>query len=146
MPGFQRTVTINRPAEQVFDFFTDLKNISTYMPSVTKAEMVTEGGMKPGAKISETRRMKGRENTAVIEITEHERPRLHTASAGMMGFRATYRFRFAPDGQGTRVDMEALIEGNFLWWLFLGMMTRMMEKEDGEMLTLLKKALATPQP
>jgi carbon monoxide dehydrogenase subunit G len=142
MAGFKRTVTIDRPIEQVFDFATDLANASKFLPNVTKVEMVTDGGMKPGAKFRETRAFNGKERAAVIEVVEHQRPSVHAGRAAMMGMKATYTFRFFPEGAGTRVEMIADIQGNFLWWPFLGMMARMMDKEDGEYLNRLREAMA----
>ena len=37
------------------------------------------------------------------------------------------------------------VQGNVLWWLFLGMMSRMMEKEDGEYLERVKTAMQRAQ-
>jgi carbon monoxide dehydrogenase subunit G len=145
MPGFKRSVVIDRPIEEVFDFATDLANAPVFMPSCTKTELITEGGMKAGAKFKETRVHNGKERTAVIEVVEHERPTVHAARAGMMGMQATYYFRFFPEGASTRVELEAVVTGNFLWWLFLGMLARMMEKEDGEFLNRLKNAMQ-PKP
>jgi uncharacterized protein YndB with AHSA1/START domain len=141
MAGFKRSVLINRPIEQVFDFATDLKNAPLFLPSITRTEMLTEGGMKPGARFRETRSFNGKERSAVIEVVEHQRPHVHQAAAAMMGMRASYTFRFVPEPPGTRVEMEAVVTGNLLWKLFLGMMSRMMEKEDGHYLALLKEAL-----
>ena len=141
MAGFRRTVFIGRPVEEVFDFATDLANVSLFLPGVTKVEMLTDSGMKLGTRLRETRRVGGKEHTAVIEIVEHKRPDLHTASSAMLGMRATYRFCFSQEGAGTRVDMEALVQGNLLWKPFLGMMSRAMEKEDGEYLNRLKEAM-----
>lgn len=141
MPGFKRSVVIDRHIEEVFDFATDLANAPVFMPSCTKTQLITEGGMRAGAKFKETRAMNGKERTAVIEVVEHQRPTVHAARAGMLGFQATYYFRFFPEGTGTRVELEAVVTGNFLWWLFLGMMARMMEKSDGEFLDRLKNAM-----
>jgi carbon monoxide dehydrogenase subunit G len=146
MAGFTRSVVIDRSVEEVFDFATDLNNASKFLPNVTKVEMLTDGGMKPGAKFKETRVMNGKERSAVIEIVEHDRPKVQAAAACMMGMCAKYTFRFSAEGSGTRVEMEAVVTGNFLWWLFLGMMSRMMEKEDGEYLHRLKAAMETTQP
>ena len=63
----------------------------------------------------------------------------------MMGMHATYWFRFHADPAGTRVEMDADVQGNFIWWLFLGVMSRMMEKEDGEYLERLKAAMQPTQ-
>jgi hypothetical protein len=141
MPGFTRSIVIDRPVAEVFDFATDLNNASLFMPNVTKCEWVTDGGTRTGAKFRETRRMNGKERSAVIEVIEHDPPSVHAAKAAMMGMSGTYRFRFTPQGQGTRVDLDADVKGMFLWKPFLGMMSRMMEKEDGEYLTRLKEAM-----
>jgi len=145
MAGFNRSVLIQKPLEEVFDFATDVQNVPLFLPNVTKIEVLTEGGVKKGARIKETRAFKGKERAAVVEITEHERPRLHAASAGMMGLRATYTFHFVSEGSATRVNLDADVTGNFLWWLFLGMMSKMMEKEDGEYLNRLKDAMEKPR-
>jgi carbon monoxide dehydrogenase subunit G len=142
MAGFQRSVFINRPVEEVFDFATNTANASVLLPGVIKLEMLPPGEMKPGSKFRETRRIGGKERTADIEIVEHQRPEVHAASSAMLGMRATYRFRFSPEEAGTRVNMEAVVQGNLLWKLFLGMISRAMEKEDGEYLTRLKEAMA----
>lgn len=141
MAGFKRSVIIDRSIEDVFDFATSLDNASKFLPGVTNIEMLTEGGMRRGAKFKETR--KGR--SAVIEVVEHRRPEVHGASASMMGMRATYWFRFHADPAGTRVEMEADVQGNALWWPFLGMMSRMMAKEDGEYLDRVKAAMQPAQ-
>ncbi len=146
MAGFKRSVVIDRPIEEVFDFATDLGNASKFLPGVTKIEMLTDGGMKPGAKFRETRAVKGKERSAVIEIVEHQRPIIHAARAQMMGLCAVYYFRFAPEGGGTRVEMEAAVTGNFLWWPFLGMMSRMMDKQDGEYLERVCDAMQSKPP
>lgn len=137
MAGFTRSVIISKPIEEVFDFATNLDNASTFLPGVTKCEMLTEGGLKRGAKFKETR--KGR--SAVIEVVEHKRPGVHAAGASVMGMHATYWFRFHPDPAGTRVEMEADVQGNLIWRPFLGLMSRMMAKEDGEYLERLKAAM-----
>jgi ribosome-associated toxin RatA of RatAB toxin-antitoxin module len=141
MAGFTRSIVIAHPVDKVFDFATDLANAPLFLPSVTKAELITEGGLRQGAKFRETRLMNGKERTTVIEVTEHQRPTVHAASAAMMGMQATYTFRFAPADGGTRVNMDAVVTGNILWKLFLGMMSRMMEKEDGDYLVRLKTAM-----
>ncbi len=145
MAGFMRSVLINKPIGEVFDFATNLDNASRFLPGVIKTEMLTDGGLRPGARFKETRVMNGKERSAVIEVTEHKRPEIHACCAAMMGMRATYTFQFFVAPAGTRVEMKAEVQGNFLWWLFLGMLCRMMEKGDGEYLNRLKAAMESPQ-
>jgi carbon monoxide dehydrogenase subunit G len=145
MAGFKRSVVIQRPVEEVFDFATDLDKAPLFMPGVTKIEMLTEGGLKPGAKFRETRLIKGKERRAVIEVVQHQRPKVHAACAAMMGMKATYTVRFAQEGPGTRVDLDAEVKGNLLWKLFLGMISKAMEKEDGDYLNRLRDAMEKPK-
>jgi carbon monoxide dehydrogenase subunit G len=146
MAGFKRSAFIQRPVEEVFDFATDLNNASRLLPGVVRTEMLTEGGVRPGTRFRETRLVNGKERTAIIEVVEHSRPAVHAARSAMLGMSATYRFRFAPQGTGTRVDMEAEVRGNLLWKLFLGWISGVMEKEDGEYLTRLKEAVEAAKP
>lgn len=141
MAGFQRSVVIDRPVAEVFDFATNLDNASVMMPSIVKCELLTPGEMKAGSQFRETRRFGKKERSAVIDILEHRRPEEHTATAAMFGFRATYRFLFTPEGQGTRVTMEAILQGNLFWKPFLGLMRKSMEKEDGNYLQRLKEGM-----
>ena len=145
MAGFKRSILIQKPVEEVFDFATSVDKASLFMPGVTKIEMLTEGGIKQGAKCRETRVIKGKERTAIIEIVEHERPRIHAACSAVMGMKATYTLRFIADGSATRVDLDAEVKGNLLWKLFLGMISRAMEKEDGHYLNRLKDAIDMPK-
>src|SRR5436853_553329 len=107
MAGFKKTIVIDHPIEKVFDFASDLNNASKFLPNVTKTQMLTEGGMRTGAKFREWRVMNGKERSADIEIVEHKRPEVHAARAAMMGLCATYTFRFFPEGARTRVELEA---------------------------------------
>ena len=40
--------------------------------------------------------------------------------------------------------MEAVVTGNLFWKLFLGLISRVMEREDGDYLTRLKDAMEKP--
>jgi carbon monoxide dehydrogenase subunit G len=141
MAGFKRSIVVARPIGEVFSFATNPDNASLFLPGVTKIEMLTDGGMRPGARFRETRRFKGKERSAVIKVVAHDPPVLHAASASMLGMKATYTFHFARVEAGTKVDMVAEVTGNLLWKLFLGMMSRAMEEADGEYLTRLKKVM-----
>jgi hypothetical protein len=108
--------------------------------------LLSVAGVRPGARFRETRLVNGKERTAIIEVVEHCRPEVHAARSAMLGMSAAYRFHFVPEGTGTRVDMEAEVRGNLLWKLFLGWISGVMEKEDGEYLTRLKEAVEAMKP
>jgi uncharacterized protein YndB with AHSA1/START domain len=65
------TVRIERPAEEVFDYFTDISNDPQWNPFVTKAEKTSAGPLGVGTTFSVVRKMSGPMD---IEYTEYVRP------------------------------------------------------------------------
>lgn len=141
MSGFTLTEHIARPVEEVFAFTTGTQNASRWLGDVTKIEMLTPGPMRVGSKFRETRRIKGKEHSAVIEVTEHAPPHRHAASATMMGVTATYHYTFSPHGDGTKIDMKADVHGRGLAKLLVPMVLSTMKKQDGDQLARLKAAM-----
>jgi len=127
--------------EQVFDFATDLDHASLFLPGVERIELLTPGALRAGSRFRETRRSGKKSRSAIIEVTEHTRPTVHAAKAAMAGMQAKYTFRFTPVDGETLVEMIAEVRGSWLWRPFLGLMARVMEKEDGEYLSRLKTAI-----
>jgi Polyketide cyclase / dehydrase and lipid transport len=93
MAGFKRSTFINRPVEAVFDFATDLNNLSCLLPNLSRAELLTDGGIRTGARIRETRGVHGKSRTAVIEVQEHKRPEVHRAGAPVTSFASAPKAR-----------------------------------------------------
>ena len=127
MAGFKRSILVQKPVKEVFDFATNLDNAPLFMVGLTKVELLTEGGVKHGARFRSTRAFKGKERSA------------------MMGFKGSYAFHFAQEGSATRVELVADVSGNLLWWCFLGMLSSAMEKEDSDILRRLKDAIQNPK-
>ena len=145
MAGFKRSILVQKPVEEVFDFATNLDNAPLFMVGLTKVELLTEGGIKHGARFRSTRAFKGKERSAILEVVEYERPRVYATRSAMMGFKGSYAFHFAQEGSATRVELVADVSGNLLWWCFLGMLSSAMEKEDGDILRRLKDAIENPK-
>ncbi len=141
MPAFERSAVINRPLEEVFAFVTNLEHAPRWLPDVTRIELLTPGPLRVGSRFKETRLMKGKEHSAVIEVSVHEPPHRHAASATMMGVTATYHYHFSPDGSGTRVHLVAEVAGRGLGKLLVPMVTGAMKKQDGDQLDRLKAAI-----
>ncbi len=146
MSSFQVSVFIERNPDVVFDFATDLDYVSTWIPEITRIEKLTDGPLASGSQFRETRKMGGREHSSIIEVSEHERPRVHAASARCMGCVATYRYTFEPEGGGTRIDLHAEVVGSGLAKLIAPMLLAMMKKQDGGQLDRLKTAIESHVP
>ena len=71
MPTAERTITINRPVEEVFDFVADGRNAALWRSGVLDVDLVSGFGL--GARYSQgVRGPAGRRIAADYEITEYE--------------------------------------------------------------------------
>lgn len=129
---FSMTHRFDAPPEVVFDAMTDPDQFRHWMNGFVRAEVQTDGPIGVGTRIAETRKFKGHEATEVFEITHYEPPRaisMHVDSCMKSVY--DFDFRFEPEGGGTRMVMDARIEGG-------GCMTKIMGKA---MAGMFKKAM-----
>lgn len=83
----QTTVTrsIDAPLEVVFETISDIRNFSKAVPDIVNVEFLSDIQAGVGARFRETRVMRGREASTVLEVTEYvddERIRLVSDSHG----------------------------------------------------------------
>jgi carbon monoxide dehydrogenase subunit G len=77
--------TIYAPKEKVFETISNIDNFSKAVPHIKEIIYITEQTKGVGTKFSETRVMKGREATTVLEVTdylENEHIRMLSDSGG----------------------------------------------------------------
>lgn len=148
--GFEASEIIERPAEEVFRFIEDTGNASKWVGDSVRIEPLTEGPMRAGWRFKETRRMGKREASAVIEVRAHDGPGpgrrppyRHAAGGRAMGVDAEYDFTFhALDARRTKVEVVCRVTPtNLLGRMFAGIMVKAMQKQDGDMLQRMKRAI-----
>lgn len=105
---------IAAPVEQVFQVFTDLEHSAARISNIRKIELLTVGGLRPGARWLETREVFGREDTAEMEITRYERNRTYTITHHKAGARIDAVFTFTPSDDRTTVRVEFDLQGDGL--------------------------------
>jgi carbon monoxide dehydrogenase subunit G len=100
MPGAERTITINRPLDEVFTFVADGRNAKLWRSGVLDVDLVSGTGL--GARYSQgVRGPGGRRISADYEITEFE-PSSKIAFRATAGpVRPTGSFTFEGMGTGT---------------------------------------------
>jgi len=100
MPSAERTVTINRPVDEVFSFVSDGRNAKLWRPGVLDVDLVSGAGQ--GARYSQgVRGPGGRRIAADYEVTEYE-PNQKIAFGATAGpVRPTGSFTFESMGTGT---------------------------------------------
>lgn len=66
--------TIAAPADQVFAAVADVRQFSRAVENIERVEFVSDTRTGPGTRFRETRRLRGREATVELEITEFAPP------------------------------------------------------------------------
>jgi len=131
MPSAERTVTINRPVDEVFGFVSDGRNAKLWRPGVLDIDLVSGAGQ--GARYSQgVRGPGGRRIAADYEITEFE-PNQRVAFRATAGpVRPTGSFTFESMGTGTILTfaLDAQL-GGLQKLLMGGMVQSTMDAEMG---------------
>lgn len=109
--------TIRAPIAKVYTLANDIDRAMEWLPAGVKVEKLTEGPLRVGTRYRETRKVLGRADTEVYEITVYDPPnRSEVYADGTKGTagRGAFRFRidFAPAGTGaTRVELTGAVTG-----------------------------------
>lgn len=110
MIAFETDVRIQRPIEQVFAYVSDPGNLPHWNSAVQAVRKTSTGEIKVGSTYSMERELPTGRAVNELEIVARERPRefaIRTTS-GPTPFR--YRYRFSPEGGGTIVHLDTLVE------------------------------------
>ena len=108
MQTFQNTVTIQRPAEEVFVFLADFENIPIWNYAIDDTSKASAGPVGVGTRYRQTRSVPGR-STEEFEVTVF-RPASRLAIHGQIGpFQATISYQLeAAAGATTLVNSVEL--------------------------------------
>ena len=108
MQTFENTVTIHRPAEEVFAFLADFENIPTWNYAIDDTSKASAGPVGVGTRYRQTRSIPSR-STEDFEVTVFQ-PARRLAIHGQIGpFRATISYQLeAAAGATTLVNTVEL--------------------------------------
>ena len=117
MPRVEESVTINRSADEVFDFVTTPENDSMWTSTAVERRRETEGPINVGSRIKAVDKFLGRKIESTFEVTEHEPGR--RSSVRLSGpVSATGSYILEPMNGATRfrwvMDAERGLGGVFL--------------------------------
>lgn len=133
MPSAQRSVVIDRPPQDVFDFFTNPTNESRWRTHLK--EVSTSGPVGVGSRVHQVvKGPGGRGIPADIEVTAYQPPERYAFRVVAGPVRPTGEYRFVGEGNSTTVtfSLDAQMSG-----LKKLLMSRAVQKSmDGEMQAL----------
>ncbi len=102
MPAFENTVTIQRPAEDVFAFLADFENIPKWNYAIEQTSKISAGPAGVGTRYRQTRTIPSR-GVEDFEITAFE-PARHLAIRGQIGpFQAAISYVLEPRAGATQI-------------------------------------------
>lgn len=109
MDTFQNTVTIARPADEVFAFLADLRNIPQWNYAITRTVQTSPGPAGAGTTYRQTRTIPRRSEES-LQITVFEPPSRLTIEGQIGPFQATTSYLLEPAAGATRLTNEVELE------------------------------------
>jgi len=109
MQTFENTVTIARPAREVFAFLADLRNIPRWNYAIARTVPTSPGPPGAGAAYRQTRTIPRRSEES-LQITVFQPPTRRTVQGQLGPFRATASYLLEPVPSGTRLANDAELE------------------------------------
>ena len=98
--------TINARKVEVFNAFSDLKNLENNVRAIKSIELWTPGVVGIGSSFKETRVMFGKESSETMEITQFSPPDYFKEEAQSNGMHYVTEWRFTDEGNKTTVSID----------------------------------------
>ena len=115
MTRIERSIVIERPIEEVWEFVHEPANDALWQTTLTDSEQLTDGPMRVGTRVREVRRFLGLRIETSWEVTEYE-PTTKSAIrkiSGPIPFSGGYRLDPAEGGTSFTVRGELDAHGFF---------------------------------
>ncbi len=132
MIKIEQSVIIHRPVEEVWQFMSNVENVTKWDRGVLQARQTSEGPLGVGSTLQTVRQFFARRRTGSYLVTEYEPNRKITLKATLGPMTGQVRYSVEPAGAGTRLACSAeLGEIVGLYKLLAPILVRML-KRDGE--------------
>jgi uncharacterized protein YndB with AHSA1/START domain len=114
------SIEINRRPEEVFAYLDEHERHREWQDEIVSASVETEGPVRAGTRVRETRKAGGREQDTGYEITEHDPPRRSSfrGVAGPVRPVGTVTVEPIGDGSSSRVSIDFNLVGHGIGVLF----------------------------
>jgi uncharacterized protein YndB with AHSA1/START domain len=141
LPGFELTMEIARPPEEVFAYLTDVSNLPEWQSSARAAE--PDGNIRKGARIRERRTFMGRDVKTEVEVTGYEFPERFDlrSRGGPVSYEIHHELKRV--GAATRLHVRADVKVGTMMRIAAQGPLKMAEREFRSDFARLKKILET---
>jgi carbon monoxide dehydrogenase subunit G len=141
MYKFEKSLMIDRPQQEVFDFVTNLNNDPKWQSGIESVERTSDGAIGAGSTWGYKLKFLGREIEAEIELTSYDPPNQASVKSigGPVPFESNYTFESKDGGTQMTISGQAEIGGFFK--LAEGLVGKQLEKQMDSDSAALKKLL-----
>jgi uncharacterized membrane protein len=109
MAEIHKSVTVDAPAEQVFELLDDPSAIPRYTPNVERVEDVRQTDQRVGDTFRVIYKAAGMTFEETFTITEHQRP-TRLASSFANGMKGTFVYQVSPQGEQSTLTVDVQYE------------------------------------
>ena len=109
MAEIHKSVTVDAPAERVFDLLDDPNAIPRYTPNVERVEDVRQTEQRVGDTFRVFYKAVGMTFEETFTVTEHQRP-TRLASRFQNGMKGTFLYQVSPQGEGAVLTVDVQYE------------------------------------
>ncbi|HEX2221349.1 MAG TPA: SRPBCC family protein [Candidatus Limnocylindria bacterium] len=142
MRRVESSLVIPVPAERVFAFIEDVRNLPRWQEGVELAERTSDGPVRVGSTARIRRQLLGQPLTVDLRVVEHEAPTHLGLETSAQGLRVLATLDLLPSPSGTKVTFGMALEGRGFASFVEPMVARAAEKELPDSLKRLRAALA----
>ena len=138
---YEKSILINRPQQEVFDFVTNLVNDSKWQNSVESVKQVSDGPIKIGSTWRYVTKFLGLKNETEIQVTSYNPPHQLSVKvvSGPIPFENTHKFE--PKDGGTQLTFTGQAEIGGFFKMAEGLAGKQIEKQMEADAAVLKKLL-----
>lgn len=129
MYSFERSLFVNRPPQEVFDYLTDPANDTKWRSTVISAEWTSEGPVGVGSTQHSVDKFLGRKMESTAEVTVWDPPNQFAwkSTSGPIPF--NLMLKFEPKDDGTQLTFGGSAELGGFFKLAEGLAGKQMEKQ-----------------
>jgi uncharacterized membrane protein len=146
MTKIERSIVIDRPVAEVWDFVHDLTKDPLWQTTLVESRPLTEGPMRVGTRWAEVRKFLGVRIEVTLEVTEYE-PTSRSAIKAVSGpIPLSGGYRLEPLDGSTRFTVTGELDAHGLFKLAEPVFARMVGRELEANLGHLKDLLEAGEP
>ena len=144
MIKIEKSIIINRPVEEVWKFLSNIENATKWDRGVLEARQTSEGPIGVGSTLQTRRQMLGWQRIGKLRVSEYVPNRVIALQASLGRMTAQIRYGFESVEGTTRLTGTSEIELGGWWKLITSILIPMLERDNREDMTNIKRIMEVP--